>query len=833
MRDGCASDLCAPYTRSLPSNRINMSILQRIFGVDAVVAAPETAPESVDDSQAVDAALALPPGEMREAALLLLAVESRSPALRLRSAKALTTPVAWASLEVSSQDKDRRVWKVARDHLADLRKRERAGVERLRLESALGELLERRPVDLPRLVEIDKRWQAILTYTEPGSFISLRHQVDARISKEQQAQSELRRILNATGELKARASAIGAGTEELIELDGRARSLIAELGGVTVEDTLPTQLRQATTALGELAVVLATATEVAQQRAQQAETDAAVLASTKIELTVAAPAATREQDREEQEKLRALIVRIETCVEAGSVAEAIALEGMLRGLREHGAALSSGWKLRLHAAVEQVAKLRGWQRAARDRQHGELIAAAEQLVVGESAAENLGAEIARLQAAWKKLDAHGGAAPKRMWERFQNATHLAYAQVKKQREEQSKARAANAELRRTLLVEAEVLGNTAPATAEDWKALPALRAALQKRWHAIGPVNRSQAKAMQAIYERHIKTIDAILKDAHAQEALRKQALITEVEVALAAARSALTTDNRAPPALLAAMRIAQDTQKRWTGERHALQSFHPAARREEQVLWDTYRNACSAIFALRDGKREQERSQQEQRAGEARATLEALENLAQGDDFAVMARRLGELEGSMRGNVLDPGVKRRLDVAVDKVRSRMAHLKQAAARESRQRLVNFDQALCQVEAARAAGIVDAPLLDAAAVMQSELQGILGKERALRDRATSALGTNRVDWIAQINQGEASRAMLMLDLEIVLGLESPPVLAQARRMRQLARLAEAMKNRTTAQTPQALLSSLLGTAGPPAINIDARMRAIVDALGTT
>ena len=189
-----------------------------------------------------------------------------------------------------------------------------------------------------------------------------------------------------------------------------------------------------------------------------------------------------------------------------------------------------------------------------------------------------------------------------------------------------------------------------------------------------------------------------------------------------------------------------------------------------------------------------------------------------------------------MRGNVLDPGVKRRLDVAVDKVRSRMAHLKQAAARESRQRLVNFDQALCQVEAARAAGIVDAPLLDAAAVMQSELQGILGKERALRDRATSALGTrgtNRVDWIAQINQGEASRAMLMLDLEIVLGLESPPVLAQARRMRQLARLAEAMKNRTTAQTPQALLSSLLGTAGPPAINIDARMRAIVDALGTT
>ena len=807
-----------------------MSILQRIFGADAVVAAPETTPESVDDSQAVDAALALPPGAMRESALLLLAVESRSPALRLRSAKALTSPAAWASLEASSQDKDRRVWKVARDHLADLRRRERAGVERLALESALSELLERRPVDLPRLVEIDNRWQAISTYIEPGGFTSLRHQVDARISEEQQAQSELRRILNATGELRARASAISTGVEELVELDGKARCLIAELGAVPVEDALPTQLRQATTALSELAVALAAATEVAQQRAQQAAIEASVLASSKIELPVAAPPANREQIRAEQEKLRAVIVRIETLVEAGFVAEAIALEGMLRGLREHGPALTPGWKLRMHAAEEQVAKLRGWQRAARDRQHEELIAAAEQLGAAESAPENLGAEIARLQAAWKKLDANGGAAPKRMWERFQSATHLAYVRVKKHREEQSKTRAANAELRRTLLAEAEVLGNIAPATAEDWKGLPALRAALQKRWHAIGPVNRSQAQAMQATFDRHIKTIDAILKAAHAQEALRKQSLITEVEVALAAAQSALTTDNRAPPALLAAMRVAQDTQKRWTGERHALQSFHPAARREEQVLWDTYRNACSAIFALRDGKREQERSQQTQRAGEVRAALEELESLAQGYDFAMLARRLGELERSSRGNALDPAAKRRLDVAADKVRSHMAHLKQVAARVSLQRMVNFDQALCRVEAARAAGIVDAPLLDAAVVMQSELQSLLGKERALRDRATSALGTNKVDWQARINQGEASRAVLMIDLEIVLGLESPPALTQARRMRQLARLAEAMKNRTTAQTPQALLSSLLGAAAPPASDNDARLRAIVGAL---
>ena len=807
-----------------------MSILQRIFGADVVVAAPEATPDSVDDSQAVDAALALPPGEMREAALLLLAVESRSPALRLRSAKALASPAAWASLETSSQDKDRRVWKVARDHLAELRKRERAGLERLGLESALGELLERRPVDLPRLVEIDNRWQAISTYTEPGAFTALRHQVDTRISEEQRAQSELRRILNATGELKARASAVGAGMEELVELDGKIRSLIAELGAVPVEDTLPTQLRQATTALSELAVALATVTEVAQHRAQQAATDAAVLANTKIEPPVAAPPANREQAREEQEKLRDVIGRIETLVEAGSVAEAIALDGMLRSLRLHGAALNPGWKLRMHAAEEQVAKLRAWQRAARDRQHEELIAAAEHLGASETAPENLGAEIARLQAAWKKLDAHGGAAPKRMWERFQSATHLAYAQVKKHREEQSKTRAANAELRRTLLAEAEVLGNTAPATAEDWKALPALRAALQKRWHAIGPVNRTQAKAMQAAFDRHIKTIDAILKAAHAQEALRKQSLITEVEVALAAAQSALTADNRAPLALLAAMRVAQDTQKRWTGERHALQSFHPAARREEQVLWDTYRNACSAIFALRDGKREQERSQQAQRAGEVRTALEELETLAQGDDVALLARRMPELERSARGNALDPAAKRRLDVAVDKVRSRVAHLKQAAARESLQRLVDFDQALCRVEAARAAGIVDAPLLDAAVVMQSELQGILSKERAMRDRATSVLGTNKVDWQARIKQGEASRAVLMIDMEIAFGLESPPTLAQARRMRQLTRLAEAMKNRTAAQTPQALLSSLLGTAGPPAGDNDARLRAIVGAL---
>ena len=99
MRGRCASVLSAPYTRCLPSNLTVMSILQRIFGADVIVAAPEATPDSVDDSQAVDAALALPPGEMREAALLLLAVESRSPALRLRSAKALASPAAQAQAQ--------------------------------------------------------------------------------------------------------------------------------------------------------------------------------------------------------------------------------------------------------------------------------------------------------------------------------------------------------------------------------------------------------------------------------------------------------------------------------------------------------------------------------------------------------------------------------------------------------------------------------------------------------------------------------------------------------------------------------------------------------------
>ncbi|HEY4374275.1 MAG TPA: hypothetical protein VGN52_20295, partial [Burkholderiales bacterium] len=72
-----------------------------------------------------------------------------------------------------------------------------------------------------------------------------------------------------------------------------------------------------------------------------------------------------------------------------------------------------------------------------------------------------------------------------------------------------------------------------------------------------------------------------------------------------------------------------------------------------------------------------------------------------------------------------------------------------------------------------------------------------------------------------------SRQALLLDLELTLGIDSPPELAQARRARQMERLADAMKNRASGKSAEEMFDALLAL---PAAHSDAsvvRLTAII------
>ena len=917
-----------------------MSLLRKFFGPNAVTApAPVLTPEPAprDDSEdRLTAALAMADAE-REAALLALAGSSRMPGVRLKAASALTTREAWQSLMTSAQDRDRRVWKLMKDRLSGVRQQERAQAERSAIILGLEEVLTKRPVDLVRLVDLDKRWEAIQAHIEAGPLADIRAQVSTRIENEQKAQFELRRIIAAASAGAGRLSGAGA---DHAALEAEAQELTAALAAIDPADAPPAQLLEAQGRLAAFNDAVAN-TKIEHQQHEQGRLRARELLgqierleAASLELcqnmeadwnqvklgthaedeelkqrftagitTLKAPhaeaeAKAREKQQQQgadkkllQERLRQLIGETEAALEQGAAAIAIKLNDEMRVLRNTVGQLSPGWKSRMVAAEKQVAKLRGWQRYTGEKLREELINAAEKLKESHLTPDLLGKEITLLQDEWKKLDAEpAGGAPKTLWDRFHAATNLAYERVKVYREQQSKEREVNAEARRALIAEAAPLSQLfvdgATPTPEAWKALAGQRASLHDRWQAAGPVNRNDMKELQGQFAAHMKALDAASNFARKQEKDRKNALIAEVDAALQAATAAVAAANEAPaeaaapaaapaarndrnerggrdgrndrgprgndrgsdrsnerggdrggdrrgpprpqnvpPQLITAMRVAQETQKRWQEERHPM----PLPRKEEQQLWETFRAKCSAIFALRDAKREEEKSKSAAQEGARAQVINNVIALAEAADPVAANAHLSQLFTEWNAMERpDNGARKRFDDAVARARTRIDSLKREAAAAIAGKMLSFDAELCKIEQAQAEGsTTDTAHL---AAQMEELGKTLSRHKGLKARAERVIkgGSGApADWAKLIAAGSHTRGTLLLDLELTLGVDSPAELAGARRTRQLERLADAMKNRAPAKTAEEMLDALLALPAAPSEGNVVRMAAIV------
>lgn len=909
-----------------------MSLLRKFFGPNAVIV-PVPAPASAepaappdDSEQKLAAALAKGVGEAREAALLELAGSARIPAVRLKAAAALTLPGSWQSLLATAQDRDRRVWKLMKDRLAGVRQQERAQAERAAIVAGLEEILAKRPVDLVRLVDLDKRWELIASVIDAGPLAELRAQVSARMENEQKTQLELRRIINAATAGEAQVREPGA---DPAKLENESAALATLLSALDPADAPPAQLLEAQGRVAAFADAVASIkqdhqlTETGRVRAREVLGQIERLEAASLELcqnleadwancklgssaedeelktrfaagiaNLKAPhaealAQAREKSqaanadkKQMQERLRHLITEVEGALERGAAAVAIKLNDEMRVLRNVAGQLPPGWKTRLSVAEKQVAKLRGWQRYTGEKLREELINAAEKLKESHLTPDLLGKEITLLQDEWKKLDTEpAGAAPKGLWDRFHAATSLAYERVKAYRDEQAKEREANAEKRRALIAEAAPLSQqfaegTTP-TVEAWKALAGQRASLHDRWHAAGPVNRNEMKDLQAQFAAHMKSLDAASNFARKQEKERKSALIAEVDAALQAAIAAVEAANAAPPdpapapareergrrdggrnerggdrgrggdrnerggerrgplrapanvpqALITAMRVAQDAQKRWQEQRHPM----PLPRKEEQQLWEAFRVKCSAIFALRDARREEEKTRAAAQESDRTKVIDDAIALAEAADPVAAASHLNEL--FTKWNAMerpDNAARKRFDDAVARARGRIDQLKREAAAALAGKLLALDATLCRIEEQQAAGGAE---IDTAALtaQQEALSKALSRHKGLKARTDRALkgGAVAADWPSLVKAGGQSRAALLLDLELTLGIESPPEFAQARRTRQMERLADAMKNRAAAKSAEEMFDALLALPAAPSEANVVRLTAIV------
>jgi hypothetical protein len=788
---------------------------------------------------------------IREEALLVeLARTAEDAKTRMAAAQHVRTPDGLRKLADAARDKDRGVARLARKRLDAIENREGGAADADVIVSQLEALASKPGPILTTVIELNRRWQALNLSDDPARLARCevaRQALEARFDREHAEQRTRMQFEHRLSKWLEGADP-PATPGELDLLGSEVAALRAE--GQNYADT-SSRLDEAEQHIERWAQELqaragAEALVVeAEQVAAGTSIDDAKLPERwqALDQSIRTPALTRrfeaalsvieqrrlaqmraaeQQTHSSRQQLHTLLHSAEQALAAGQLQTARATAEQIR-IRGPGAGLQPKPTLqRLNRLMQQLKELEAWESFGQHQARVQLCERAESAATLRLDAPHLAAEVRKLRHEWSALDQQRVGVPKTLWERFDRACEKAYApaarcfaeqaalqkQVRKQREEFIAAAAAQAP---TLLVE-----------PRDWRAIERWLRDTDRRWRdgELGSMDPKAWKHLDARLKAVLARLYDALSAARGQAKARRLALIEE---ATALAAKALERDAPAQVKVI---------QAQWQAQARELILPH----RDERALWEQFRAACDAVFEAREAKRQQE----EVLKREARSALEnicvQLEQLALATDKKEqdLGRGLRDLQEQwMRGARMSDSGSRGLESRFTNAKMAMeaALSARARARETevwrtlaaKERLCDeLDRRLCSGE-----GTADA----AAALAQWTALSALPAtwEKAMvrrRDMGVRALADETVAGahVMRIERGSESRREMLLRLELLFGLESPPELQAQRRALQLTQLRERFQGAATTGANSAGDRLLLWCAEPGVADARDRQR---------
>ena len=303
-------------------------------------------------------------------------------------------------------------------------------------------------------------------------------------------------------------------------------------------------------------------------------------------------------------------------------------------LKTQGKLVGPALEARAHAALSQAGELEGWQRWRADQLREELVGKAEALLQAPEGQRLGGRKLQEtlrgLREQWKTTD-QGGQPNHALWKRFDEACNEAHKQVEvwltqvRQQAEQHKAQ-------RLALIEELHTWTAAHAQNTDWKQQVRELHAFSERWRQAGHLGEKAFAELQPQWKAAMHAAHGPLEAAQAASLATRRALIEEAQ-ALGSA-PALRID------------AVKALQARWQAEAQAV----PMDRKQEQKLWDAFREPIDAAFSRKSSEREKATaalSAHDQRVLDASKTLEAAS--ASGDAQQIRAA-MAALEAALSG---------------------------------------------------------------------------------------------------------------------------------------------------------------------------------------
>ena len=343
--------------------------------------------------------------------------------------------------------------------------------------------------------------------------------------------------------------------------------------------------------------------------------------------------------QERREKARAELERVLVLLEkevgqGHGKATPKAAADVRAALKAQGRLLGPELEARAHAVLAQAGELEDWQRWRADQLREELVAKAEALLAAPEGQRMGGRKLQEtlraLREQWKTTD-QGGQANHALWKRFDEACTLVHKQVEAwlaQVRQQAEAHKGQ----RLALIEEVRTWTTAHAGLSDWKAQVRELHAFSERWREAGHLSEKAFAELQPLWKEAMHTAHVGLETEQAYSVARRRQMIDEA-VALGASTQ-LRID------------AVKDLQQRWQAEAHAV----PLERKQEQKLWEAFRQPIDEAFQRKGSERERATAAlnaHDQRVLDAARALDAA--CAAGDAQQIRQAQQG-LERAMRG---------------------------------------------------------------------------------------------------------------------------------------------------------------------------------------
>lgn len=799
-----------------------------------------------------------------ENVLVDLALSAAHAPTRLAAAERVRSPEALRRLAEAAQDKDRGVARSARKRVDAIDRRATQAAAADIILAQAEALIEQPGPIVTAAIDIERRWKALDLADDVdrrARWDAATQALQARFDREhaqQRTHAQFQRRLTEwrdTVRTAPSTATLPALREELAAL----RALAQEHGETAAQSDLDQgeqQLAQWEQAQQGLAGAEALVTE-AEQLAAGTPIDDAQLPQRwqTLELAVRTPALTRrfeaallvieqrrlayvraaqEQATASRQQLHTHLHAAEQALTAGQLQAARTALDAARALKPGAGVLPKPTMQRLSRVTQQLVELERWQSFGQHSARVQLCERAEKLIGVTMDPAQVAADVQKLRNEWKALDnEHAGKehanVPRSLWERFDGACEKAYAPAARHFAQLAAQRKEARKQREAFIALAEAHAPTLlAAEPRDLRAIAHWLQETDRAWHGgeLGSVDPGAWKKLDAQLKAALAPLRATLSETRGKAKSEREALVAQAQAL------AEKAGERDAPAQVKAL------QAKWREQAIAA----PLAPRDERVLWEQFRAACDAVFNARDSQRK-EADKRKKEHGRAFETLcEQMERLAHdsGDD-AEVRKAQRELQTQWKNAVTgaeapSPGQDsrfRRARAAVEamlagRVRARDAALAQALVQKAQ--ICEELDALVQQEQAPAAAEPLVARWDALPALPDAWEKTM---RARRDAAVHALADEdaRYDHTDRIDDERDARAEGLVELEMVLGIDTPNDLRTLRLAVQVKHLNSRFKaNASAPGAAEEQLVAWCARPGPGDARDHQRLERIVAAL---